>query len=483
MTPRTDLLLLSIRAEHAHRIFSGSKIYELRKVLPKAAFHRVYLVETGGRGLIGTFDVADLVRLPIGQLWERVSYQATSSERFFRYFAGCADGYAIEIKSPIRFADPVPISDLKKKDPSFRVPMSFVTIPADSALASFLDARRNDAIKELPARVSLVPIHTSERDQYRRLVRRHVGSKYDGIDNTFAQHALDTHDLRHDPSGFFTVSKEVLSIRWKDRHIGFTTLTWKKSGCVKSGPTILKSKFRRRGLGLSTRLAIEEWARTKFARKIYCTCADNDKPTISYLLGSGLMIEAHLDRQYSTTHGELVMGKFLAADEAVFTEPSPRNARVAVLRNVREFDRSALIRDFRALFVERWGQADEDFIARIVRDSLRKGMPHPETKDRRLLCLSSSGKLCAVLILFPKRGGSIKALLLTKTSHQESLANLVSESIRRSTEMNGRKLFVIHELWDRLVTDVLRKTGFSIEGILRSPFKRGEDAAVFSRFL
>jgi hypothetical protein len=82
------------------------------------------------------------------------------------------------------------------------------------------------------------------------------------------------------------------------------------NGCAKTGPTIIEPWAQHQGFGRATRKAIEEKVRRAGYRKVYCTCADDAPDLIGYLLNSGMKIEAHLDRQYSGDHGELVFGNF-----------------------------------------------------------------------------------------------------------------------------------------------------------------------------
>ena len=99
-------ILLSIRPEHAERIFQGAKHYELRKVLPTFSFRRVFLYETGGHGVVGCFDVGAIIKKDIDELWDIVGNAATTRERFYEYFKKIKSGYAVEIRNPLRF--PVP---------------------------------------------------------------------------------------------------------------------------------------------------------------------------------------------------------------------------------------------------------------------------------------------------------------------------------------------------------------------------------------
>ena len=342
MQSERNALVLSIRREHAARIFEGSKQFELRKSLPTCEFHRVYLYESGGGGMIGSFDPKRVIRDAKDALWTQVNYKATTSERFNRYFENRSTGCAIEVTKPVRFEEPIPLQVLRMIQRSFRVPMSSAVIPLNSKLGSFLERKTAVNRRKLGPDLTLIPISPNDRNTYKRWVIQHVGIRYEGIDGTFAARNLDVHDLGHDPAGFFTDKKQVLSIMNGTHRIGFTTITWKNSGCAKTGPTILGRAYRGKGLGRASRRAIETLVRDAGYRKIYCTCADNAHRVIGYLLGADMKIEAHLDRQYSGDHGALVFGKFLLADEYIERQNSKRQSRHVELLDVQSVDKLQL---------------------------------------------------------------------------------------------------------------------------------------------
>src|ERR1019366_4975833 len=313
---RSPALLLSIRPEHAHRIFSGSKRFELRKVLPVTDFNRVFLYETGGKGIVGWFDVGEIIRQPIDELWKTVGNAATSHDRFFAYFSTAREGFAIAIRNARRFQGPISANGLNGDRLKLQPPQSFIILEPGQPFWTLLESERQRTLqRELPT-VQLKKITSSQRTLYKKQVMKHVGANYEGIDETFAEANLRIHDLGFDPAGFFTMRKEVLSIS-NERNvcIGFTTLTYKSGGCVKTGPTILLPGSRGRGYGQSARRAIEEHVVRLNARKLYCTCAETSEETTRYLLASGMRVEAHLANHYSTTHNELVFGKLLVTDE------------------------------------------------------------------------------------------------------------------------------------------------------------------------
>jgi len=475
-------IILSIRREHAKRIFDGSKLFELRKRLPNENFKRVYLYQTGGGGIVGCFDPSRVLRDQKGLLWDQVNWSATTKARFERYFERSTDGYAIEVSKPVKFKRPLSTIEMKEVDPKFHVPMSSRLVPLGSPLGQVLERYRRLNRKRQSSEVILSPIATAERAKYRRLVTKYVGARYEGIDDTFAARTLEVHDIGHDPSGFFTDRKEVFSIWIRKEHIGFTTITWKNNGCAKTGPTIIEPKFQGRGFGRATRKAIEVLVRKEGYRKIYCTCADNAPEIASYLLDSGMKLEAHLDRQYSGDHGEFVFGKFLIADEYQGSYVPERVQVRATLINSPEISEIALKRDFKNLFSETWTPVTDSFADRIVRGSMATKKPDPRNKSKRMVCIGKPNKILGLTVLLPKRGGAVKALLATATNDDSSLRKMIDEVCRLSCRWGSRKIYFLHPLLDITVIQALRESQFQMEGFLRAPYKPGQDVGIFSRF-
>src|SRR6185437_9005003 len=202
VVPTESYLILSIRREHAQRILEGSKIFELRKRLPTREFKRVYMYETGGGGIVGCFDPLRIIREKKAALWDKVNYQATTRMRFNNYFSRSTDGYAIEVAKPVRFKEPISVKELRELEPGFHAPMSSRAIAANSRLGLFLETKRRLARRRESPAVSLAPIASPERKRYEELVLKHIGARYDGIDETFASRTLEVHDVGHDPAGF-----------------------------------------------------------------------------------------------------------------------------------------------------------------------------------------------------------------------------------------------------------------------------------------
>jgi len=78
--------------------------------------------------------------------------------------------------------------------------------------------------------------------------------------------------------------------------------------------------------------------------------------------------------------------------------------------------------------------------------------------------------------------GAIKALLLSASNNQKVFRELLILAERRAMKTGKRKLYFIHPMADDEVLSCLAENGYTAEGILRSPYREGQDAVVYSRF-
>jgi predicted transcriptional regulator len=118
-------VLLSIKPEFALKIFDGSKRYEYRRSIFKrgaVANALVYASAPIGK-VIGQFEIGDILHDKPLALWARTkNFAGISEDRFFRYFSNSVRGYAILVKSPTMYSDPLPLDRLMVSRP----PQSFM---------------------------------------------------------------------------------------------------------------------------------------------------------------------------------------------------------------------------------------------------------------------------------------------------------------------------------------------------------------------
>ena len=123
-------VLLSIKPQHAQKIFEGSKWFEFRKAVHKdenVTTVVVYATKPVGK-VIGEFTVSDVHSDSPRKLWRKTKDGAGISKSFFNeYFAGRDLGFAIEVSDARLYAEPM---DLTHFVPSGCAPQSFVYLCA-----------------------------------------------------------------------------------------------------------------------------------------------------------------------------------------------------------------------------------------------------------------------------------------------------------------------------------------------------------------
>jgi predicted transcriptional regulator len=479
----TGVLILSIQSVHAQRIFNGVKHFELRKTLPKNGFRRIYLYESGGVGVVGCFDTTTILRMPIRKLWLAVGDNATPKERFFNYFGSRSVGCAIPVKNPVKFPHPVVVTDIKKADPGFSIPINCRSLRRGTRLFRLLDTARRKSLKSRIAR--LRRIRRSEHAKYVKLVTQEIAPKYDEITEDFAINNLRSERLGYDPNGILTVRKEVVAIENPNGAlVGFTTLTHKLGGSVKTGPTVLLPGKRKRGWGSAARRAIAEKASTEGIRKLYCTCPDWDLPVVNYLLRAGYKIEAHLARHYTKRNGELVFGLQLSNHtRPTGTDDFARQQIAAAPADLAKFRKTEIVRAFRTLFSMTWSKVNTATASKIIGGYFRKPKRVGyEDKPITVVGVAAKKKIIGLVLLIPKRGGAVKALLLSRTANHDALHHLIKLAEERVKFGQRRKLYFIHPIADTNIISSFVRHGYVAEGVLRSPYREGQDAAVYARF-
>lgn len=129
-------LLISIRPEHAKKIFTGEKTVELRRVRPKVSSGDTVLVYVSSptKALIGGFEVDKVIESNPAGLWEQVNKNACLTEdEFCSYYAGTNKAFGIFIKQSWHFDTPLALSNLKEKWTNFHPPQSYRYISTHEA--------------------------------------------------------------------------------------------------------------------------------------------------------------------------------------------------------------------------------------------------------------------------------------------------------------------------------------------------------------
>ena len=108
-------VLLSVKPEHAERIFDGSKKYEFRKaIFKKTGVKTVVVYATLPVGkVIGEFTVGEIIENRPSEVWGKTKLHSGISRKFFdSYFSGRDIAFAIGVSNPKLYTKSLQLSEV-----------------------------------------------------------------------------------------------------------------------------------------------------------------------------------------------------------------------------------------------------------------------------------------------------------------------------------------------------------------------------------
>ncbi len=123
-----SVLLMSVRPEHAQKIFSGTKTVELRRTSPRIAKGDLVLVYVSSpvKAVMGAFRVEQVIDGRPEALWSIVKGKAgLTRQEFEAYFSGASRGCGIFFTDVLRLHKPVSLQRLREKWPAFQPPQGY----------------------------------------------------------------------------------------------------------------------------------------------------------------------------------------------------------------------------------------------------------------------------------------------------------------------------------------------------------------------
>ncbi len=478
-----NAILLSIKPVFAEKILSGEKKFELRKSIPRQEVGRVYLYVSGGQGIVGCFEIAEIISKPIDELWRSTGDSGTSRERFYKYFSGRSLGHAISVLNPVRFAAPIFPDDIRSVESKFTAPQGFIYIEPKSSLGKMLEKHRTVQLSQ--KRIRLCPLQKANKDRYITDVTSEISKRYDDITNRFAKNIVKIHFSQMDLSGVNTAQKEVLEVRQDRRLIGFTTLTHKYGYSTKSGPSILFKQYRGKGLGIEMRHAVDALCRSRGRGKLYCTCPDNDLKLVRHLLSTGYRIEGHLLAHYTANRGDFILGKQLRFPIAPAATIAFKHNHPYSTKELRPSMKVACTTLIDSWSFNYWGIRRTPELLREINviPMTKLGYKSYEEKAVGGFSIVAGAKEVGLCCLMPKRGGAIKVSYFSDNGHEDSFMT-VMDKVEKCGRMHGkRKLYTIIPLNFIALVDLFRRFGFQGEGLIRQAYSENTDAIVMGKFL
>ena len=122
------MLLLSVKPEHASKIFAGSKTVELRRTRPKLSEGDLVVVYVSSpvKAIKGAFEVGQILSGTPAGLWKKVKDRSGLTwNEFCTYFTDADIGYALEIKKTWIYKAPIKLHCIRKLWDDFNPPQSY----------------------------------------------------------------------------------------------------------------------------------------------------------------------------------------------------------------------------------------------------------------------------------------------------------------------------------------------------------------------
>lgn len=471
-----DHLLIAIRSEHADSIYSGIKKAELRKSFTSSGSSILFLYEVEPIAAVtGFLVISAKFQGSVEECAARAADLGVSQERARAYYGNRKNGWVIEIEFSKRFPSPISLRELKRVNHYFRVPQGFGYLNKYDALTQKLvnslqeALQRSFRVKKVKSKNDLFP--------FRQLIMDTVGSSYQDIDEDFLQQNLDA--PQEDGASFSTSEKRVLAIYADSFVVGYTVVTVKKTKCFKTGPTVLVNSFRGMGIGSLIRKEVEKYASKLGAIKLYCTCPIDRPSIISYLLNSGMQMEAVLNKHLSSLRDELVFGKILhiptirPASITKFKSPD-ENAITIIQFSTHEKKQEHLTSFLLKYSPDCYFTLSSSDVASILEgvSNYERGERQYSSKPRLIYMAGNRGRsLLAVAVLTLKRSGMVKINMFLRGDDHRIADKLVDFVLK---QVSARRFYLSLPVSFSGTALACVRLGFRFEGVLRTPFGGGD---------
>jgi predicted transcriptional regulator len=110
---------MSVRPEHAFDIMSGRKTVKLRRRFPEhVPIESLILIYASSpeQRLIGAASIEGVRHMTPAGLWRSFRGRACVERSLFDdYFSGAREGFGVLLGACVRFAEPIPVSELRER--------------------------------------------------------------------------------------------------------------------------------------------------------------------------------------------------------------------------------------------------------------------------------------------------------------------------------------------------------------------------------
>lgn len=255
-------------------------------------------------------------------------------------------------------------------------------------------------------------------------------------------------------------------------------LTAKTYGAWKSGPTILLPEYRGLGFGQSIRKCIEAYCVRQGAIGIYCTCAESQPATVSYLLNYGMKFQARLQEHLSRGRAELVFAQKLGKKKVLLTHAMVRRCSDTIKGDiVRVKSRDQRLERVMRFFLDQmpiWYFKPAANLGESIQDSLSSkehGDVQYSAKSRSLYAfLNKRGHPKIVVLLTEKRSGMVKVNLVASNRSGAIIKRVLSRALDQIGPR--RRVYLTVPINEMTAIRALEEIGFFSKVYWKIPLER-----------
>ncbi len=309
--------------------------------------------------------------------------------------------------------------------------------------------------------ISLELLNDSEYELFEYLCREFVSHYYPETEENYARNLFRTQLIGCDTYGLFTLHRQIWSIIYRLKIIGFFTASEKMGGSIKLGPIVIHPAFRRKNLGKKVIKCLEKFYSALGIRKFYMTIPECNSQAVSFAFSAGFNLEAQLKLHYSKDYDELVFGK-----KILNVNSSLRHE----IDNVNYSYRNAIMASYKI---------DKYFVDRLNSSLCRDIFGDYSKKPRKLFNEHSGHDDYSFVLSAPKRGGAVK--LGPICGNPKILKRILIDVERFFFNLEKRKIYALVSALDKEIINQFIESKYRIEGRLTVPYRNKIDMFVLSK--
>lgn len=279
---------------------------------------------------------------------------------------------------------------------------------------------------------------------------------YGGDHRAHAQRIFGTHiSGGKDSLGFFSTEQKMFILLYDQELAGIVHVVGKKQDTYKISPLIVARQFQsKHGLGSLLLQHAESYARSRGARQLYCTVAEENKSALQFFLRKGFTPAGRSHSHYKDGITETMLYKLLISPDEEHNLDRPNISVTPAISQHYEQIRRLLLENLPTHFRD----IDSHWV-----DALFQGYERRDSKDvnqkYKLLyvVVDRTGAVLGVAGATPKKGLPIKVMPLIAANLSAFVALIVE--IPYLLKVYGSKLY-IHLVPTVEETEVLQQHGW-----------------------